>query len=189
MLFEKLSGRDFCNALLEFLKKTDVIEYADDYIDNFDPSKKNQYAKEYPIADIKEDLDTFISEWLEEVKEDCDIYKMETNRMSNKYGFSNYITLSFNRPANPKLYPFYRENDNLYNGVKFRFSEHASKNDDSDIEDNVNFVGKTFIQAAEEMKLKIMNYIIDLRAKEKQYLKKLDKKNKGSKSGGKPKRW
>jgi Zn-dependent M16 (insulinase) family peptidase len=62
--------------------------------------------------------------------------------------------------------------------VKVRFSEHESKNDDSDIEDWVNFTGKTFNQAAEEMKYKINNYIIDLRSKEKQYLKKLDKQNK-----------
>ena len=41
--------------------------------------------------------------------------------------------------------------------------------------------GKTFNQAAEEMKYKIMNYVIDLRSKEKQYLKKLDKEKKKNK--------
>lgn len=178
VLFEGLTERDFISFLLEYLKKTDEIKYADDYIDNFDPSKKRKYAKEYPIADIKNDIAEFIEDWLNDIKKECDIYKMKNNRMSDSYGFSNYITLSFNRPADKRLYPFYRDNDELYNNVKFRFSEHDSKNDDSDITDNVNFVGKTFLQAADEMKYKIDNYVIDLRAKEKQYLKKLDKANK-----------
>ena len=98
--------------------------------------------------------------------------------MSDSYGFSNYITISFNRPADRRLFPFYQEHPDLYNNVKFRFSEHESKNDDSDIADGVNFVGKTFNQAADEMKYKIKNYATDLRSKEKQYLKKLDKQNK-----------
>ena len=178
MLFEKVSARVFYSMLKEFLEKDTVIKYADDYIDNFDKSKKQQYAKQYPIKDIKDDLAEFIDEWLEEIKTECDIYTMKLNRKSDSYGFSNYITLSFNRPADRRLYPFYNENSNLYNNVKFRFSEHESKNDDSDIEDWVNFTGKTFNQAAEEMKYKINNYIIDLRSKEKQYLKKLDKQNK-----------
>jgi hypothetical protein len=177
-LYEKLSYRDFVNALLEYLQKTDVIKYADDYIDNFDPSKKRKYAKEYPIADIKADLDRFIQDWLDEIKTECDIYSMKNNRMSDHYGFSNYITLTFNRPNNPKLYPFYKANSSLYNNVKFRFSEHDPTNEAEDITDFVNFTGKTFLQAAEEMKYKIDNYVIDLRSKEKQYLKKLDKKNK-----------
>lgn len=178
VLFEKVPARVFYSMLKEFLEKDTVIKYADDYIDNFDKSKKQQYAKQYPIKDIKDDLAEFIDEWLEEIKTECDIYKMKLNRKSDSYGFSNYITLSFNRPADRRLYPFYNENSNLYNNVKFRFSEHESKNDDSDIEDWVNFTGKTFNQAAEEMKYKINNYIIDLRSKEKQYLKKLDKQNK-----------
>ena len=177
-LFERLSGKDFVNVLLEYLTKNDVIKYADDYIDNFDPSKKRDYVDEYPIKDIKEDLDNFINEWLHEIKKECDIYQMKNNRMSDRYGFSNYITLSFNRPADRRLYQFYRDNDSLYNGVKFRFSEHDPKNDASDITDFVDITGKTFNQAAEEMRYKIDNYVIDLRAKEKQYLKKLDKKNK-----------
>jgi hypothetical protein len=177
-LLEKYSGRDFINALLEFLKKTDVIKYADDYIDNFDPSKKQQYAQEYPIKDIKDDLAKYIEEWLKDIQEDCDIYRMENNRKSKQYGFSNYITLSFNRPADRRLYQFYRDNDELYNNVKFRFSEHTSRNDDSDITEFVNLTGKTFLQAADEMKFLIKNYVIDLRAKEKQYLKKLAKADK-----------
>jgi hypothetical protein len=177
-LLEKYSGRDFINALLEFLKKTDVIKYADDYIDNFDPSKKQQYAQEYPIKDIKDDLAKYIEEWLKDIQEDCDIYRMENNRKSKQYGFSNYITLSFNRPADRRLYQFYRDNDELYNNVKFRFSEHTSRNDDSDITEFVNLTGKTFLQAADEMKFLIKNYVIDLRAKEKQYLKKLAKTDK-----------
>ena len=173
-----LSESVFYRALLEFLTKDTEIKYADDYIDNFDKSKKQIYAKRYPIKDIKDDIASFIQDWLEDIKQDSDIYSVKNNRMSDSYGFSNYITVSFNRPSNPKLYPYYRENPGLYNNVKFRFSEHDSKNDDSDIADGVNFVGKTFNQAAEEMKYKIKNYASDLRSKEKQYLKKLDKQNK-----------
>lgn len=173
-----LSESVFYRALLEFLTKDTEIKYADDYIDDFDKSKKQIYAKRYPIKDIKDDIASFIEDWLGEIKRDCDVYSMKNNRMSDSYGFSNYITLSFNRPADRRLYPFYQSNPELYNNVKFRFSEHDPKNDASDIADSVNFVGKTFNQAADEMKYKIENYITDLRAKEKQYLKKLDKQNK-----------
>ena len=178
---EKLKIREDCRVyytdemfyltLCEFLTKDTEIKYADDYIDNFDKSKKQKYAKEYPIKDIKDDIASFIEDWLGEIKRDCDVYSMKNNRMSDSYGFSNYITLSFNRPADRRLYPFYQANPGLYNNVKFRFSEHDPKNDASDIADSVNFVGKTFNQAADEMKYKIENYITDLRAKEKQYLK------------------
>ncbi len=180
-LFEGLSSNLFYKTLLEYLTRDTVIKYADDYIPNFNPALKQKYAKEYPISDIKDDLIEFIEDWFEEVKDDCDIYKFKPIRKSDHYGFSNYITVSFNRPADRRLYPFYNENDKLYNNVKFRFSEHESKNDDSDITDFVNMTGKTFNQAAEEMKYKIMNYVIDLRSKEKQYLKKLDKAKKKNK--------
>lgn len=185
---EKLTIREDCRVyytdqmfyitLNEFLTRNDEIKYADDYIDNFDKSKKQKYAKEYPIRDIKNDIALFIDDWLNEIKRDCDIYSMKNNRMSDSYGFSNYITLSFNRPADRRLYQFYQDNSEKYNNVKFRFSEHDPKNDTSDIADSVNFVGKTFNQAADEMKCKIENYIIDLRSAEKQYLKKLDKQAK-----------
>ena len=185
---EKLTIREDCGVyytdqmfyitLNEFLTRNDEIKYADDYIDNFDKSKKQKYAKEYPIRDIKNDIASFIDDWLNDIKRDCDIYSMKNNRMSDSYGFSNYITLSFNRPADRRLYQFYQDNSEKYNNVKFRFSEHDPKNDTSDIADSVNFVGKTFNQAADEMKCKIENYVIDLRSAEKQYLKKLDKQAK-----------
>lgn len=185
---EKLRIREDCRVyytdemfyltLCEFLTRDTEIKYADDYIDNFDKSKKQIYAKQYPIKDIKDDIASFIDDWLQDIKRDNDIYSVKNNRMSDSYGFSNYITISFNRPADRRLFPFYQEHPDLYNNVKFRFSEHESKNDDSDIADGVNFVGKTFNQAADEMKYKIKNYATDLRSKEKQYLKKLDKQNK-----------
>ena len=185
---EKLRIREDCRVyytdkmfyltLCEFLTRDTEIKYADDYIDNFDKSKKQIYAKRYPIKDIKDDIASFIDDWLQDIKRDNDIYSVKNNRMSDSYGFSNYITISFNRPADRRLFPFYQEHPDLYNNVKFRFSEHESKNDDSDIADGVNFVGKTFNQAADEMKYKIKNYATDLRSKEKQYLKKLDKQNK-----------
>lgn len=176
LLFENLSGQHFVNALLEFLKKDTVIKYADDYIDNFDKSKKDKYAKVYPIADIKEDILNFADEWIKEVQDECDVRRVRNVRESPRYGFSTYLDLDFNRPNDKRLYPFYNANDTLYNDVTFRFSEHESHNDDSDIADWVNLTGKTFTQAAEEMKYKIQNYVIDLRSKEKQYLKKLKKK-------------
>lgn len=164
--------------LKEFLKRTDTIKYADDYIKNFNPALKKKYAQEYPIADIKADIANFIDSWLNSIKDEYDIHHMKPNRPSDSYGFSNYIELSFNRPSDRRLFPFYAENKNLYNNVKFRFSEHDPKNDASDIEDSVIFTGKTFDQAAQEMEYRIHNYVIDLRAKEKRYLKDLDKKNK-----------
>lgn len=182
-LFEQLPSSLFECAVLDFLKltellkRTDTIKYADDYIKNFNPALKQQYAKEYPIADIKADIAEFIDEWLNNIKDEYDIHHMKPNRPSESYGFSNYIELSFNRPTDRRLFPFYAANKNLYNNVKFRFSEHDPKNDASDIEDSVIFTGKTFDQAAQEMEYRISNYVVDLRAKEKRYLKDLEKKN------------
>jgi hypothetical protein len=164
--------------LKEYLKRTDTIKYADDYIKDFNPALKQKYAKEYPIADIKKDIANFIDDWLDEIKDECDIHHMKPNRPSTQYGFSNYIELSFNRPDDRRLYQFYNDNKDMYQNVKFRFSEHDPKNDASDIEDSVIFTGKTFDQAAAEMEYKIKNYVIDLRAKEKQWLKKQDKAKK-----------
>jgi hypothetical protein len=183
-ILEQLPSSVFECALLDFLrltellKRTDTIKYADDYIKNFNPALKQKYAKEYPIADIKADIAEFIDEWLNSIKDEYDIHHMKPNRPSESYGFSNYIELSFNRPTDRRLFPFYAANKNLYNNVKFRFSEHDPKNDASDIEDSVIFTGKTFDQAAQEMEYRISNYVVDLRAKEKRYLKDLEKKNK-----------
>lgn len=178
ILFEGLTGSHFMRALLEYLEKDTVIKYSDDYIDNFDKSKKDKYAKVYPIKDIKDDILKFVEDWIDDVKEECGVYRIRKVRMSPKYGFSTYIDLDFNRPADRRLYPFYDSHKDKYTDVTFRFSEHESKNDDSDIADWVNLTGKTFIQASEEMKYKIQNYVTDLRSMEKQYLKKLDKANK-----------
>jgi len=178
MLFEKLSGKDFVMSLCEFLEKNTEIKYSDDYIPNFNPNKKSDYAGIYPIKDIKDDLFGFVNEWIQEVKDECGVFGNPKVRPSRSYGFSTYIDLNFKRPADRRLYNFYDDNEDLYNDVTFRFSEHESKNDDSDIADWVNLTGKTFNQAAEEMKYKIQNYVTDLRSKEKQYLKKLDKANK-----------
>lgn len=185
-LFNRLPYRLFEYAVVDFLKlnlheliqRTDTIKYADDYIKNFDPSLKQDYAQQYPIADIKADIANFINDWLNEIKDKYDIHHMKPNRPSRSYGFSNYIELSFNRPSDRRLFPFYNTHKDLYDNVKFRFSEHDPKNDASDIEDEVIFTGKTFDQAAQEMEYRIHNYVIDLRAKEKRYLKDLEKKNK-----------
>lgn len=178
VLFEGLTASHFMRALLEYLEKDTVIKYSDDYIDNFDKSKKDKYANVQPIKEIKQDIYKFVEDWIKDVQDECGVYRIRNVRMSKKYGFSTYVDLDFKRPADRRLYPFYDENSNLYTDVTFRFSEHESKNDDSNIADWVNLTGKTFIQASEEMKYKIQNYVTDLRSKEKQYLKKLDKKNK-----------
>ena len=178
ILFNKLTSRQFFQSLLEFLNKNDKIKYSDDYITNFDKSKKDRYVNVQPIKDIKNDIYNFVDEWIKDVKDECGVYRIRNVRMSKKYGFSTYVDLDFKRPSDKRLYSFYNDNSDLYTGVTFRFSEHESKNDDSDIADWVNLTGKTFNQAAEEMKYKIQNYVTDLRSKEKQYLKKLDKANK-----------
>lgn len=175
-MLESLPARLFFEMLVEMINKNDELKNADDYIDNFDKSKKREYADQYPISEIKKDLLKFVQEWSEEMKQVNGVYDVNA-RMSGSYGFSNYVTFSFERPKDRRLRDFYESNKNLYHNVKFRFSEHASKNDDSDIEDNVYLIGKTFNQAADEMRYKIMNYVTDLRSKEKQYLKKLDKQN------------
>lgn len=178
ILFEKLTGSHFMGALLEYLEKDTVIKYSDDYIDNFDKSKKDTYADIYPIKDIKQDILDFVDEWINSVRDECSVHRIRNVRPSKKYGFSTYLDLDFKRPADRRLYPYYKQHEDDYNNVTFRFSEHESKNNDSDIADWVNLTGKTFLQAADEMKYKIENYVIDLRSKEKQYLKKLDKANK-----------
>ena len=54
-ILEQLPSSVFECALLDFLrltellKRTDTIKYADDYIKNFNPALKQQYAKEYHI--------------------------------------------------------------------------------------------------------------------------------------------
>ena len=176
-MFESLPARLFFEILAEMINKNDELKNADDYIDNFDKSKKREYVNQYPISEIKDDLLRFVQEWSDEMKQMNGVYNVNA-RMSGSYGFSNYVTFSFERPKDRRLRDFYEQNKNLYNNVKFRFSEHTSRNDDSDIEDNVYLIGKTFNQAADEMKYKVMNYVTDLHAKEKQYLKKLDKQNK-----------
>lgn len=178
LLFEGLTGSHFMRALLEYLEKDTVIKYSDEYIDDFDESKKDTYATVHPIIDIKDDILDFAKEWIQEVKDECGVYKIRNVRMSKKYGFSTYLDLDFKRPADKRLYPFYESHKDDYTDVTFRFSEHKSKNDDSDIAGWVNLTNKTFLQAAEEMKYKIQNYVVDLRSQEKQYLKKLDKANK-----------
>lgn len=177
-LFENVSSRTFYRILAELINRDDRLKDADDYIQNFDKSKKRDYVNQYPIKDIKNDLYVFVKDWANKVQSIDGIYKVDRVWRSGSYGFSNYIQISFDRPKDRRLFDFYNSNKNLYQGVKFRFSEHESKNDASDIEDNVNFIGKTFDQAADEMKFKIENYIVDLRSKEKQYLKKLDKQSK-----------
>lgn len=181
---ELLEAQLFYVSLLEYLTKQDVIMNADDYIDDFDPTLKQQYANEYPIKDIKDDLDEFISDWLESVKDECGIRWVKTNKKSGSYGFSNYITIGFERPDDRRLYPYFAQNKSKYDGVKFRFSEHEAHNDTDDIADFVDFKGKTFDQAAEEMRYKILNYASDLRAGEKRYLKQKEKERQ-QKYGGK----
>lgn len=177
-LFERVSSSVFYSTLLEYLTKNDNIKYADDYIKDFDASKKQTYAKQYPISDIKEDLFEFIKDWIKEVESLDDVYKIIDVHMSRSYGFSNYIEIALKRPKDRRLQDFYQSNRDKYDHAKFRFSEHDSRNDDSDIADHVNFVGKSFNQAADEMLYLIQNYITDLHSQEKQYLKKLDKQNK-----------
>lgn len=177
-LFENIKGSVFFQILKEFLDRDTTIKYADDYIDDFDPSKKDEYKGEYPIKDIKKDLFSFVQDWVDKVRNLDDVYCINRVWMSKRYGFSNYIQLSLKRPRDPRLRDFYERNRNLYDGVKFRFSEHGSLNDDSDITEFVNLVGKTFEQAAGEMLLLIENYITDVRSQEKQELKKIEKKKK-----------
>lgn len=179
-LFEGLTGRHFYECLLEYLKTTDKILNADDYVrkhndGSFDSRRKDDYAREFPVAEIKQDLADFIEDWLEKVKDACSIHKVNVRWDDGKYGFSNYVEICFDRPNDKRLFPYYRENSNLYNNVKFRFSEHNPVNDASDITAFVDFKGKSFEDAADEMEIAIRNYVQDLRAGEKRYIKKLEK--------------
>ena len=179
-LFERLSGRDFVNYLLEYLEKTDTIMDADDYVrkengGKFDASKKKEYGEEFPIKDIKDDIYGFIDEWLSQVYNLDRVKEIEDFHMSKQYGFSNYFTVVFTKPER-QFNGFFFDNRDMYKKT-FRFSEHdiKEKNKSDDIFLTVNLIGKTFEQAAAEMLLDIENYIIDLKGAEKQWLKKQKK--------------
>ena len=185
-----LEGKHFVYAILEYLKKTDIIKTCPEYVSLLiEPyqdtdEKRREYAKHPKIKEIKKDINGFAQNWVEQIQKYPEIIKVDANP-SPQFGLSNYIYIDI-KITNPKLQQFYDDNLEKYDRVKFRFTEHGDiEYSDKKSVDVVELQGKTFIQASDEMKQKIDNYLKDLHNKERSYLKKLkNEKRKNAKSQG-----
>lgn len=176
----KLSAEVFYKALLEYLTKSNKIQHARYYWEKehpdetFDISKRKQYAKEFPVADIKSDIHKFVVEFARDIRSIERVSSVMPDK-SKEFGFSEYIYVTFTPPKDQRLTDFYNSNINDYNAVKMRFSEHkeSNKRGHKKSKVKVDYLNKTFLDAAEEMKMKIDNYIKDMERKEDNELKRL----------------
>lgn len=162
----KYSGKLFFDALLEYLNKTDVIKGMPDYVtDLIEPyvdsrEKRKEYEKNDKMIEIKDDIRGFIKDWFSEVLKLDRVQHIRVDK-SPYFGLSNYIYVTFTNPTSPKLANYAKTNKTKYDQVKFRFTDHSEEEDLSKhkAKDFVDFKGKTFIQAANEMLEIIKNYI------------------------------
>lgn len=174
----ELDARVFYETLLEYLSKNDPIKKANYYWQlehpkgKFNPKFMRAYAKQFPIADIKDDILGFVVDFANEMKSNPDIDRILSYK-SPDFGFSNYIHIYFKKPTDTKLANYVANNDKKYSNVKFRFSEHEEYEDEKEERKsvkNIDLYNKNFIQAAQEMKSVILSYIADLRSGEQEYL-------------------
>lgn len=180
-ILKNLDSKIFYKSLLEYITKTDKIKHANHYwkLENphkkFDKGKMTKYAKEFPISDIKDDIHDFVTEFSKRLLQYVDIIETKPNN-STEFGFSDYIFITFKKPENPDLYDFYANNKKLYDHVKVRFSDHKEsskvpQNKKSVIK--VNLYNRTFLDCAQEMETKVLDYVRYLRTEEEAYLSKL----------------
>ena len=177
-MFIGLSGSDFVSCLLEFLSKTDTIKPAPQYVTQLiepyqdDVAKRKEYARNPKMVEIKNDIHKFIKSWVDGIKSRTDVKHVDINP-SPYFGLSEYVYVDV-AMNNPKLENYYRQNLNRYNRVKFRFTDHVDiEYADKKAEKTVDISNKTFIEASEEMKLTIEEYLRDLHNEERLYLKKM----------------
>ena len=174
-----LSGRCFAQCLLEYLTTHDIIGNAKDIIKNkegkFERSKESEYLQQFPINDIKADIEDFVKSWLEEVKRIPEVLSVKESS-SPYFGFSQYIHVKLKKPDNKDLNNFYKQHKGQYTNVHFKFTDHIQKHTpykDSVgmiIRDQVDYSNKSFEDAATEMMDKIYSYIEKLHRRENEYL-------------------
>lgn len=169
----------FYDTLTEYLTKDDKIQKANYYWNKehpngkFNPNYLRAYARQFPIADIKNDILSFVVEFARELRSNKDIEKIISYK-SPDFGFSTYMHIDFKKPTDVRLSEYISKNESLYTNVKFRFSEHdeSSDTDPSKLSaKKVDYFNRTFIDAADEMKKDINDYIEELKYKESEYIK------------------
>lgn len=171
----ELSGRCFAEALLEYLKKTDKIKKCKNYVTQFiEPyvdtkEKRKEYAKNPKIIEIKNDIKEFVKAWRSKVLALNGVKEIQIDP-SPYFGLSMYIYVTF-EPSSRQGIEFYKQHEDLYKAVKFRFTDHpeidANKTNPTPKERTVDMVGKTFIVCANEMMHRIQDYQEDLYKQEK----------------------
>ena len=180
----ELNANIFYRVLLEYLSMEDPIQKANYYWQKehpdgkFNPKFLRSYVKQFPIADIKEDILSFVITFAKELKSNPNIDRILSYK-SPDFGFSNYMHIYFKKPSDPKLKDYVLKNDKKYSNVKFRFSEHGEYSDtdeDKKAVKNVDYHNKNFIQASKEMLANINEYIAYLKNGENEYLEELRKK-------------
>ena len=173
----ELSGHDFAEALMEYLKKTDKIKKCRNYVTQFiEPyvdttEKRKEYVKHPKIMEIKNDIKEFVKAWRSKVLSLPDVTNILVDP-SPYFGLSTYIYVTI-KPSKKYGNEFYKQNKDLFDKVKFRFTDHPefdfNKKHPTPDSRTVGMVGKTFIICANEMMHKIQDYIDDLKEKEKKF--------------------
>ena len=176
----ELSGRDFAEALYEYLKKTDRIKKCKNYVTQFiEPyvdtrEKRKEYVKHPKIQEIKNDIKEFVKAWRSKVLSLPDVTEINVD-LSPYFGLSTYIYVTF-KPSRKYGNGLYKEEPEKFNRVKFRFTDHPeldnNKKHPTPEERTVDLSGKTFIVCANEMMNRIQDYLDDLRNQEKAWYNK-----------------
>ena len=192
--------RLFYIYLLEYLSQNDPILHAQEYFekerkDKFDINKRRKYVNEFPVKDIKKDLHKFIKKFDKTLLSIPEIEKCAPDP-SPSWGFSNYVYITFRKPTDPKLSDYYDEHEDEYKHVKIKFSDHtrikttkdkngnkveipAEEKETNKSKMNVDWYGKTFKAASNEMLGKIKAYIQNLHDGENKYLQSLENEEDG----------
>lgn len=184
-LLEELDDKIFYFYLIEYLNDNDEIQHANYYWskehpnEKFNPNYLKQYAQRFPVKDIKKDIHAFVTDFSKWINSLEDVKQVQSN-ISTEFGFSDYIFIDFNKPSNPELEDFYNTNERKYKHVKIRFSDHNEFNNtpsERRLALKVNFHDRTFLDAADEMKQKILKYIDNLHKAENEYLSENESKS------------
>ncbi|MBO7210532.1 MAG: hypothetical protein J6V44_05960 [Methanobrevibacter sp.] len=179
ILLEKMTAQCFAHIVLELLKDTDKIGVARQIIIDRDgkyvKEKDDEYLNSFPIEDIKQDLVDFADNWIHEIKDIPEVLSVE-NHGSPYLGFSDYVDVRLKVPEDKHLQNFYKEHRGKYKNCSFRFTDHPIPKEQyrdksgKIIRAQVDLKDKSFKEASEEMKQKILSYIDKVHKQEKKYI-------------------
>ena len=187
-IYDMTNNYLFLFCLLEYLNKTDILKKMPEYVaDRLEPyvdtqEKRNYYAKTPEMLEIKRDMNGFAQRWADSVRELPYVDKVNVNP-SPFFGLSVYVYVYY-KPTRQRLENFYNSNRNRYDNIKFRFTEHGEYDyakEKTPDDRTVEFKGKTFIQASNEMMDKIKNYYYNLREDETTYINRIKRKERRKK--------